>query len=76
MAKTSVVKCYIMDSNKKKDKMFLGDRFHIIGFRFLWAESKFLVSKFHWTNKGQASLSSRPKTKKSSMGPKYQCSRF
>ena len=32
MAEISVVKCNIMDSNKKKDKMFLGGRFHIIGF--------------------------------------------
>ena len=28
------------------------------------AESVFLVSKFHWTSKGQGCLSSRPKTKK------------
>lgn len=61
-----------MDSNEKKDKMFLGGRFHIIGFYIsLGAESVFLVSKFHWTSKGQGCLSSRPKTKKKcSIGPK------
>ena len=32
MAEISVVKCNIMDNNKKNDKMFLGGRFHIIGF--------------------------------------------